>query len=232
MKRFLLTVTFLLLACLTRADGDAPAASMPKDVTLTSGRVLRNVQVIRWNKDSVVLKYSGGVDPIPFSLFKIPAPADLAAIRAGRESGAKPAAAAPSGTGRTLAGQVSSALRGTAQIKFPGVAVTAYDYAQWNDASAREKAALPANFAAMTSVQREAAVTNAWKEALKDTPALAQATTDGDGNFSLSLPANADVFLVCSGTRRNGRIFEAVNWVVHPEPSATHVDLNDSQHGQ
>ncbi|MDD3179158.1 MAG: hypothetical protein PHQ04_02275 [Opitutaceae bacterium] len=58
---------------------------MPKEVTLTSGRVLRNVQVVRWERDCVVLRYSGGVDPISFVLFKKPTPAEVAKIKAAQE---------------------------------------------------------------------------------------------------------------------------------------------------
>lgn len=62
---------------------DEPIATMPTEVTLTSGRVLRNVSVIRWDTNRVVLKHAAGADPIAFELFKTPSPVELMAIRAG-----------------------------------------------------------------------------------------------------------------------------------------------------
>lgn len=60
---------------------DSPTPKMPDEVTLTSGRVLKKVQVVRWEKDRVVLKYAGGADPIAFDLFKTPTPAEIEEIR-------------------------------------------------------------------------------------------------------------------------------------------------------
>lgn len=51
------------------------------EITLTSGRILKNIQVIRWEKERVVLKYSGGADPIAFSLIKSIPLKDLYAMR-------------------------------------------------------------------------------------------------------------------------------------------------------
>jgi hypothetical protein len=43
--------------------------SLPQDITLKSGRVLKDVEVVRWERDRVVVKYFGGqVEPVPFSL--------------------------------------------------------------------------------------------------------------------------------------------------------------------
>ncbi len=39
---------------------------LPTDVTLTSGAVIRKITVVRWEKDSVVVKHVGGVDPIRY----------------------------------------------------------------------------------------------------------------------------------------------------------------------
>ncbi len=62
---------------------DKPSLTMPSEVTLTNGRVLRGVQVIRWERDRVILKYIGGADPIMFSLIKIPDRVTLESIRKG-----------------------------------------------------------------------------------------------------------------------------------------------------
>lgn len=72
-----------------------PIRSMPSEVTLTSGRVLRKVEVIRWQKDRVVLKHAGGADPIAFSLIKSISMEDLEAMsKAGTAQQAEKAKAA------------------------------------------------------------------------------------------------------------------------------------------
>lgn len=85
-------ISFLLLATrLLATEPEAPAPQMPDQVTLTTGRVLRKVTVVRWEKDRVVLKHSGGADPIPFGMFQSPAPTELPAIRSAWEMDAQKA---------------------------------------------------------------------------------------------------------------------------------------------
>lgn len=72
----------LVVGILGAEEAKKPAPVMPPEVTLTTGRVLRKVEVIRWEKDRVVLKYSGGVDPIAFSLIKSITPEQLAELKA------------------------------------------------------------------------------------------------------------------------------------------------------
>lgn len=81
-----LALFLVCAASIFAAEPDKTSLEMPLEVTLTSGRVLRNVQVLRWESNRVVLKYSGGADPIAFSLFKVPAPTELPAIRTAFET--------------------------------------------------------------------------------------------------------------------------------------------------
>jgi hypothetical protein len=72
---------FALSIGLVAAEEKAPP-TMPSEVTLTSGRVLRKVQVVRWEKERVVLKHMAGVDPVHFSLIKSISMADLLSMQA------------------------------------------------------------------------------------------------------------------------------------------------------
>lgn len=84
MLRFMLSgllVISLLDGALFGAEAEKPVPVMPREITLTSGRVLRDVQVIRWESNRVVLKHAAGVDPIAFSLIKSPTAAELKAMQ-------------------------------------------------------------------------------------------------------------------------------------------------------
>jgi hypothetical protein len=81
-KLFLGLITLMGLIGWGYAAEDKPAPpTMPSEVTLTSGRVLRGVSVIRWEPNRVVLRHTGGADPIAFSLVKSISAEDLAAMR-------------------------------------------------------------------------------------------------------------------------------------------------------
>lgn len=72
-------VLMLLLAVSVWAADGAPA--MPKEITLTSGRVLRGVQPIKWSKDKVLVKSSAGNESLPFAVIKSVPRSDLEAMR-------------------------------------------------------------------------------------------------------------------------------------------------------
>lgn len=50
------------------SDENKPAPPpLPTEVKLASGSVLRNVTVLSWRKDAVVLKHAGGADPVRYN---------------------------------------------------------------------------------------------------------------------------------------------------------------------
>lgn len=58
---------FLLLALSLSAEDKKPEPpALPVKMVLKNGSVLNSVKVVRWEKDRVVLKHGGGVDPIRF----------------------------------------------------------------------------------------------------------------------------------------------------------------------
>ncbi len=102
MKAKLLICLLAFAVTAWAADESKPAPTMPSEVTLTSGRVLRNVQVVRWESGRVVLKHEGGANTVPYSGFRSPTPAEIVTIRNVNSS----PAAARSGNDGLYRGQV------------------------------------------------------------------------------------------------------------------------------
>jgi hypothetical protein len=119
-----LVASLLLTAtCLGEAG---PAAILPENITLKSGAILRRVSVVRWEKDRVVLKHAGGVDPVPFSIIS---PADLERVLAVKADKEKP---------RKITGTVYVTTRGAGAYKFANADVIAYPQEALGDAQRPE----------------------------------------------------------------------------------------------
>ena len=67
MKTLRLLLSVALCSSLFAADDKKEEKPpLPTEVKLTNGATLRRVSVVRWQKDTVVLKHVGGVDPIRY----------------------------------------------------------------------------------------------------------------------------------------------------------------------
>lgn len=174
-------------------DKEKLAPVMPSEVTLTSGRVLRNVQVIRWEKDRVVLKHSAGADPIAFTLFKSPTPAELPAMKvAGIEAGKKAEAEAKkteaetkkaiaaANAPRRYDGQIFIVTRGAGNYKLGGVIVRIY-------------------------YKSVAEVKDAFKWGTVAPKADDIGTSDAEGKFSFEGPPTGPITIVAKSDRLVGR---------------------------
>lgn len=77
--------TMAVLACVlvlpSFADDAKPAPTMPEDITLTSGRVLRKVEVMGWKGDAVIVRWGGRVETVPFAVIKSVPREDLETLR-------------------------------------------------------------------------------------------------------------------------------------------------------
>lgn len=193
MKKLCLIYAVLITAVL--AAEDKPVATMPEEVTLTTGRVLRKVIVVRWEKERVVLKHAGGADPIAFSLFKNPAPGDLPAMRAAFEAANKAAAerqnneVAKTNALKKYEGQAFIVTRGAGNYKLGGIQVLVY--------------LKPAS-----EVREEFK----WQSSLPTPDAIA--STDAEGKFSFTAPPSGSVTLVAKGRRLAGSREEKYFWIV------------------
>ncbi len=192
MKSCILLV--LLSLVVHHAAAESAPLSMPTEVTLTTGRVLRNVSVVRWESNRVVLKHAAGADPIPFALFRSPAPTELPALRAGFEATKKAASeqtkaavVAPEPP-KKYEGQAFIVTRGAGNYKLGDMVVRIY--------------LKPAE--ELREILR-------WSSSLPAPDAIA--TTDADGKFTFTAPAEGPVTMVAKKKRLVGSREEKYLWV-------------------
>jgi hypothetical protein len=222
MKKIALFLIIALAA--TAADSDKAAPQMPDEVTLTSGRVLRHVEVVRWEKDRVVLDYSGGVDPVPFSMITSVSMDDLVAMRdqalhakkvADKEQERKaarereiehnPALAKPEEQTQ-YHGQMFIVTKGAGNYKMGGVTVYVLPASTWDDLqSIVEPVYLPKPLAAPVS--------------------------DSDGKFQFSLPKGMPFILLAQGKRLAWNVEEKYEWCVKSQDLSTpEILLSNNNH--
>lgn len=184
-----LIVLFLALAVASFAADEAP--TMPTEVTLTSGRVLRNVQVVRWETNRVVLKYSGGADPIAFSLIAEPLRSELPAIRKAFEAELKRQKNQTTATkaAKNYDGQAFIVTRGAGNYKLGAMKVYVY-------------------------LRPKSEVENAFKWSSDLPQADAVTTTDAEGKFNFTAPPDGPVVLVARNFRSVGVYYENYLWMV------------------
>lgn len=196
MKRLILTV---ILATSAWAAEEKAAPTMPSEVTLTSGRVLRNVQVLRWESNRVVLKHSAGADPISFALFKTPTPAELPAIKLAstavlnKSAEAKKAAQAEAAAPKKYEGQVFIVTRGAGSYLLGATPLRIYFKAR-------------------------SEILDAYKWS-SDAPRPDEiAVSDAEGRFSFMAPGTGPVTIVAKGKRLVGsninHDYETYLWIV------------------
>ena len=228
MKRFIAYLTVLTLAtCLLASESNTTLTQMPEEVTLTTGRVLRRVQVVRWEKNRVVLKYSGGVDPIPFSLFKVPSPTEVAALRDAAKA-AQEKVSAPNN--RTVVGQVFVTTRGAGAYKFAGAQVRVFPLsalAAIKDSAESEVATAKIRAGVMGRFDPDPIRYAAWQAAVKNLNPVTTTTTDADGMYRLTFTASEPVFIYCATYRAASANGEYNVWAV-PVETADRIDLNSS----
>jgi hypothetical protein len=190
---------------------------------------LRNVSVIRWESNRVVLKHAGGADPIAFSLIAEPLRSQLNSIReasmiAAAEGATKGIADQKQ---RTVQGQVFVTTRGAGSYKFSGAPVQVFNMSDWAAAKDKQSGNLSAGWKLHAPDTQAIEIGNAWADALEKFAAVASTTTDADGNFSLKVPSG-DYFVVCLEGRLVGSYREQNIWVVQMPTNAERLDLNSN----
>lgn len=225
-----LSMWLVALACgmfAAAAEEEKAVPTMPETVTLTTGRVLRNVQVVRWEKDRVVLKYTGGIDPIAFSLIKEPGPAELTAIRTGAK---KAEAKVNAPANRLISGQVFVTTRGAGAYKFAGARVIAFPSGALDSMKSTVEGEL-ASVRAQKTVLSESNIElhryYAWTKAVQSFTPVAETTADADGVYRLTINSKQPVFIFCATTRIAGSSTEYNVWTV-PVEESDRLDLNGS----
>lgn len=197
MKTLLKIMGLLVIGALTGwAAETAPPPVMPDEVTLTTGRVLRKVQVIRWEKDRVVLKHSAGADPIAFSLIAEPHKTQILAYKDEMRKPPSERRAA-----RIVTGQVFVTTRGTGSYKFSDAVVMAYPISIYRNMESAAASALPPDYRSSYGASRVLREAEAWHKVMATVTPLAIARTDADGKFELRLQTTEGIFIHCMTTR-------------------------------
>lgn len=207
---------FSFAAAVFAAEPAAP--KLPNEIKMTSGTVLRNISVVRWASDHVVLKHANGVDPIRFAYIAEPYRSQVIAFRDAAKS-APPATATAAGRESVIKGQVFITTRGAGSYKFGSTEVIAYPLADYENIQRNYRAmrpSIPNDTGHITTMQKLVAAL---------TP-VSRATTDADGLFSLKVPAGQPVFLYAVSTRRLTYSTEYNLWTVPADSTADRVDLN------
>ena len=218
------------LGALAYAEKPAVTPRMPEEVALTSGRVLRRVVVVRWERDRVVLKHTGGADPISFNLIAEPLRSQLPAIREAALAATeakKDAETTKANQLRTVTGQVFVTTKGAGAYKFSGAHVRVFRAEDYERAFERQRSLLPMNYRRMYPSEQPVAEANAWVDALSGMTEVARATTDADGNYSLLLP-RGEYFLACFTGRLAGGEKEQNVWVVPLSSATSSLNLHNS----
>lgn len=224
MKAVLILLAMVLSVAM-RAE-DKPAPTMPDEVTLTSGRVLKKVTVIRWEKERVVLKYAGGVEPVHFSLIKSISPEEIRSMQAeGKRIASLPPAALKT---RKIHGQVFVTTMGAGAYKFAGAPVRVYSMSYWDSAKSRQHSLLTNDYNRMNDFQKSLTESNAWIDALAEITPLATTNSDSEGNYELKVEAKEEVFISCFAGRLAAGHREQNTWIVIAKNNEDRVDLNGS----
>lgn len=195
MKQLLAVLSLAVATMLFAADEKAASPVMPDEITLTSGRVLRRIEVQRWEKERVIVKHVGGTEALPFAVIKAPARELLVAVRDNWTKDPKKAAtvakasATPAGTDAAhYEGQAFIVTRGAGNYKLGGMTVRIYFKPE---EEMREKFK--------------------WSSQLPAPDATA--VTDADGKFSFTGPAAGNVTVVAKASRLTGRNSERYLWI-------------------
>ena len=170
----------------TPTPSPTPVPTMPASITLTNGTVLHNVSVVRWLKESVTLKHTGGADTIYYAYIAEPDRTTVLAVRDDAIKNKK--TGAPSKVAdNSVVGTITLNTAEGSDVQLSGVKVYA----------------LPME--ALNRFATDGAIVSLPKP-------LASTVTGGDGRFSLTVPAGEDYFIFAKATKWVGQIWEYYEW--------------------
>jgi len=161
---------------------------MPPNITLTNHTVLHNVSVVRWQKESVTLKHTGGADTIYYNYIAEP---DRTTVLAVRDDAIKNGKANPS------AKPVDNSVRGT-------IAVAAEDGSEVQLSGIRVYAVRLDALDLLSS--------NVTKVRLPKP--LASTVTGADGQFSMVVPPGEEFFIFAKAEKLIGQSWQHYEWRV------------------
>lgn len=176
----------LLLAIQALAHAEIDFSKPIEVIALPDGRILRNVNVQKFNAESVLLKHKNGIMSLRYEFLPEEIRIEAEKRRPGGSRYFKGEMAANSDT---IEGQVFLNTRGNSSYKFSDVAVYVFNQ------------------------EVETIITNMTASPVQLPRPLGKAMTDADGRFKVKVPKSDPYFLFCSARRLNGEgIYEFYEW--------------------
>ena len=164
-----------------------PVPVMPSTLRLANGVVLHNVSVVRWMRESVTVKHSGGADTIIYSYIAEP---DRTTVLAARDDAFK------NHKTDLKAKAADSAVKGS-------IIVSGAD------------GDVPLANVRVYAVPMEAlGMLNTPVLRIRLPKPLASTSTGPDGQFSMTVPGGTDFFLFAKTARQVGQVWEYYEWRV------------------
>jgi hypothetical protein len=161
----------------------SPVPTLPANITLSNGTILHNVSVVRWMRESVTLKHTGGADTIYYAYVAEP---DRTTLLAVRDEAMKHKKDEKTDTS-IVKGMITVSTPDSGDVPLAGVKVYA--------------------------VKAEALGRFATDGALVSLPkALANTVTGADGTFSLTVPPGEEYFIFAKSARLVGQTWEHYEW--------------------
>lgn len=185
MKRLLL----LLASVVSIAAADTP--TLPTELQLASGAVLRNASATRWERDQVIVRHVAGIDPVRYANIAASQRHQVLAARDAALKAKPPEATTPSPPAKAsplIEGQAFIVTRGAGNYTLGSMTVYAFP---------ADRAAAFESFATIDLGKP-----------------LASGRTDAEGRFKLSLPSDTAFFLFARSHRDVGRTTESYEWLV------------------
>ena len=165
------------------APTPTPVPTLPPNITLSNGTILHNVSAVRWMRESVTLRHTGGADTIYYAYIAEPDRTTVLAVR--DDALKKKKAEKPD----------ASSVRGLVVVSTP------------------DSGDLPLANVKVYAIKVEAINRFATDGALVSLPkALATATTGADGSFSLTVPPGEDYFIYAKSAKFMGQAWEHYEW--------------------
>ena len=215
-------VLFLLITVVACADVDL-TKPVPM-IKLPDGRILRNVTFTKFGPLVVLTKSGLGVLGLRYEAF----PDDVRdGLEKQRPGGPKWQAAVAATTSRKIEGQVFVTTRGSEAYRFTGATIKVYALTSWETLCANQTWKLPGNYRRMELDEKKIAEANAWYDSLEQLTPVGKTTTDADGNYSISVPAGSEYFVLCTAGREIGNSREQNTWALKIAEGATRLDLNN-----
>ena len=175
---------------------EKPAITQPiAEIKLTNGAVFRNVTIVRYERDRVVLESSGGTGPITYGYIPEPLRTQMFAERDAQLATPKPAAVPTSSSAekspRVCEGQAFIVTRGAGNYILGDMTVYAFPMAVWSEADSQYGG-----------------------ETMRLGKPLSRVKTDAEGKFKLQLPSEEEFFIFAQGGRLAGSQSEFYQWTV------------------